>query len=244
MNCEIKMTINILNKTKLVKKNINGKMRKCIIFLCFTCEEDIGKEFKTYKSEKTENFVCEDCVPVAELLKRKKAEDKWADLTKKLLEPKKVEKKEELMSRETSQQFIFEIFLKETISKYPNWENFKVLLLTIEELISGKQTTQNTSLITWKRFYTLGKNKIDMDRFLYNFQLETKENFGRELFDWGTKKLKIIGKEMGLPLLTFASVQETIIIGRRLLQEWWKQFETLQEMFDWIDGVEEEIMLK
>ena len=82
------MTINILNKAKLVKKNINGKMRKCLIFLCFKCEEYIGTEFKIYKSEKTENYVCEDCVPVAELLKKKKAEDKWANLTKKILQPK------------------------------------------------------------------------------------------------------------------------------------------------------------
>jgi hypothetical protein len=235
------MTINILNKTKIVKKNINGKIKKCLKFLCFKCEEDIGNEFKIYKSEETENYVCEDCVPVAELLKRKKTEDKWANLTKKLLDPK--EKKQELLSREISQQFLFEIFLKETIPKYPNWDNFKVLLLTIEDLISGRQTTQNSSLITWRRFYTFGKNKIDLDRFLYNFTLETKEDFGRELFDWATKKIKIIGKHMGLPLLTFASVQETIIIGRRLLQEWWKQFGTIQEVFDWLEGVEE-IMLK
>jgi hypothetical protein len=88
MNCEIKMTINILNKTKLVKKNINGKMKKCLILLCFKCEEYIGNEFKIYESEETENYVCEDCVPVAELLKRKKTEDKWAKLTKKILQPK------------------------------------------------------------------------------------------------------------------------------------------------------------
>lgn len=234
----------ILNKSFLVKKIVNGKEKiKCIKFLCFKCEEEIETNSKTYRNkiEKTTSFVCEDCIPVAELLKRKKAEDKWANMTKKLLEPK--EKKQELLSREISQEFLFEIFLKETIPKYPNWEEYKVLLLTIEDLISGRQTTQNATLMTWRRFYTNGKNKIDLDRFLHNFNLETKEYFGRELFDWATKKIKIIGKQMGLPLLTFASVQETIIIGRRLLQEWWKQFGTIQEMFDWLEGVEE-IMLK
>jgi len=233
-----------INQTRIITKVVKGKtIPVCIKFLCFKCEEVIENEFKTYKNEKNNYYyVCEDCVPVLELLKKKKAEDKWANLAKKLLEPKKEEKKKELPSKETSQKILFEIFLKETFSKYPNWEIFKDLLLTIEDMISGKLPT-DPSLISSRRFYTLGKDKIDMDRFLYNFHLEKKNDFGRKLFDWGIKKLKIIGKDMGLPSLTFISSLEATIVGRRLLQEWWERFETLQEMFNWIDGVEE-IMLK
>ena len=81
----------ILNKTQIVKKIVNGKEKiKGIKFICFQCEGHLGTEFKTYenKIEKTEYLVCEDCVPVAELLKKKKAEDKWANLAKKILQPK------------------------------------------------------------------------------------------------------------------------------------------------------------
>jgi hypothetical protein len=190
------MTINILNKTKLVKKNINGKIRKCVIFLCFTCEEYIGNEFKKYNIGTNENYVCEDCVPVAELLKRKKTEDKWANLTKKLLELKKKEKKS--LKAEKLVNY-FESFFITMISKYER--------LDIRKSFDIK------------------------DMWIYN-NLITNEEFGIEYYKW-IKEKDII-----------ASEYEAILIGKIFVETWWKEIETTQDVFDWIEGTKKINLLK
>ena len=204
MNCQIKMTINILNKTQLVKKNINGKIKKCLSFLCFKCEEDIGNEYKKYKIGTNESYVCEDCVPIAELLKRKKTEDKWANLTKKVIQ---ADNKKYNILRAEKQVKLFESFFIDLISKYGRLDIRKPFDI--------------------------------QDMWVYN-DLKTEEKFGTEYYKWIREKVKT----NGMSYLTIACVEEAILLGKIFVETWWKEIETTQDVFDWIEGTKKINLLK
>jgi glycerol-3-phosphate cytidylyltransferase-like family protein len=196
-----------INKTRIITKVVKGKtIPVCIKFLCFKCEEDIENEFKTYKNEKTNYYVCEDCVPVAELLKKKKAEDKWANLAKKVIEVVRIQKKEdeederELKKfwgrmRERQQVKIFENFLIDLCSRYTKMDIRK---------------------------------KFEIEDMLNSFGMYSNEQLGKRLFDWSREKYN--------SNITFACVQEAVIVGGKLMNDWWNEIEWTQEVFDWIEG--------
>jgi len=205
-----------INQTRIVTKVVKGKtIPVCIKFLCFKCEEDIENEFKTYKNEKNNYYVCENCVPVAELLKKKKAEDKWANLAKKVIEVVRIQKKEDEEDerelnefwerrREDNQIKLFEEFMIHLLADYPRMD-------------------------IRKRF---DLNDLLDYHDLNDYTTSSNDRFCGEYYKWVKEKVKT----NGMPYLTIACVEEANIVADKLMNNWWRQIEWTQEVFDWIEG--------
>ena len=61
---------------------------------------------------------------------------------------------------------------------------------------------------------------------------------GKELFEWS----KVKCREWGIPVSTFKTIKETREIAKRLTEEWYDKFETIEEVNAWFE--EEEFCLK
>ena len=205
-----------INQTTIVTKVVKGKtIPVCIKFLCFKCEEVIENEFKTYKNEKTNYYVCEDCVPVAELLKKKRAEDKWANLAKKVIDLVRIQKKEdeederELKKfwermRERQQVKLFEEFMIQLLADYPRMDIRK--RFDLDDLLDYHD--------------------------LNDYTTDSNDRFCGEYYKWVKEKVKT----NGMPYLTIANVEEANIVADKLLKNWWRQIDWTQDVFDWIEG--------
>jgi hypothetical protein len=63
-------------------------------------------------------------------------------------------------------------------------------------------------------------------------------DYGKKFFDWAKQR----AEELRMPKSTFKTIKDTRVRATQMLQEWWGQFATTQEIFDWLE--ENDIMLK
>ena len=65
-----------------------------------------------------------------------------------------------------------------------------------------------------------------------------KGDTGKEFFEWS----KVKCREWGIPVSTFKTIKETREVAKRLTEEWYEKFETIEEVVAWFEG--EEFCLK
>jgi hypothetical protein len=153
--------------------------------------------------------------------------------------------------QQINQRILFEEYLKECYKNFLQTKEeghsteFKQHLLDIEEAY------KNGSRFMW---FLIDEttNRISQDKIMGYFEVGTDfekpvfsstrvynpPDYGKKFFDWAKENAKGYGK----PVSTFKTIKDTRNKAKELLQEWWGQFETTEQMFDWLE--ESDIMLK
>jgi hypothetical protein len=145
-----------------------------------------------------------------------------------------------------NQQIIFELFLKEQYKKQLNFNQTKRIGI-------NKFGSWYADLKEFIMIMSLENgNKFPLEDLAFNIDMKVcfektdrygcgsvSRNYAKEFFEWAKKK----SVEMGIPKNTFKTICDTKILARNMFANWYRQFETSEEMLNWLEE-ENDIMLK
>jgi hypothetical protein len=156
------------------------------------------------------------------------------------------EKTKQEINKEVNQRILFDLFLKEQYKKQLNFNETKRIAINR----FGSYFTDLKEFIIIKSLEN--GNKFPLEDLAFNIDMKVcfektdrygygsvSRNYAKEFFEWAKEK----AKEMGMPKNTFKTIHDTKIVARNMFRDWYRQFETSEEMLNWLEG-ENDIMLK
>jgi|LakMenE18May11ns_1017448.scaffolds.fasta_scaffold9879234_2 hypothetical protein len=149
--------------------------------------------------------------------------------------------------QQINQRIIFDAYLRE---KFEKKAFFKYLIgeneMEIREhyvqwatqfpnmLISNKIPLRKFTRDIDICYYFEKEEVMDFSRrgYLTSLGIEKPRDHGKMFFEWAKKK----AEEMGMPKNTFKTIKETRDLAYDMIYQWYKQFETTDEMLDWFEN--------
>lgn len=215
------MSKNIFNKCQTTSVEINGKVKKFLLFDCFDCEQTIPREAnQIHRETDTEiQIVCEDC-------------DKKKQAKKRTSKAELDAIKERLVEEFVKENYKISIQVRdEHKEKYPrdfSTEQAKQVL---------QQTPKSPNDFNLFMRLVLGKIMIQTETGVAcgvfdNDPRQGKRDKDTDLQIWSCKKVKEWGVKNPI---TYKNKEE-------LLRVWFNKWETFEELFAWLE--EDEPCLK